>query len=112
MRDKLADAFMGCQRRFQLNNVYSGWSGMLSGMDRNAVRYETESVFAIVRNTQVRRVPLRSAPKTLSADDVKAMLRRYDFFDNIWHKNGDFENDFVYHGDGTVTDRATGLTWQ
>ena len=55
---------------------------------------------------------LRSKPKTLSNDDVKAMLAKYSFFDSDWNKSGNFKNDFTDNGDGTVTDRATGLMWQ
>jgi len=58
------------------------------------------------------RIHLRSQAKQLSDKDVKSMLEKYNFFDRTKNKNGAFANDFVDNGDGTVTDRATGLMWQ
>jgi hypothetical protein len=40
------------------------------------------------------------------------MLARYDFYDEDLNWRGSFTNDFVYNGDGTITDKATGLMWQ
>lgn len=57
-------------------------------------------------------VHLRSQAKQLSDKDVKSMLAKHGFFDRTWNKTGAFANDFVDNGDGTVTDRATGLMWQ
>ena len=59
-----------------------------------------------------RRVQLCSEPKTLSEDDITAMIMKYGFSDVARNKSGEFRNDFVNNGDGTVTDRATGLMWQ
>lgn len=55
---------------------------------------------------------LRSSPTAMLEDDVKAMLKQHGFFDANWSKISDFENDYMDNGDGTVTDRATGLVWQ
>ncbi|MDM8543876.1 DUF1566 domain-containing protein [Desulfococcaceae bacterium HSG9] len=57
-------------------------------------------------------VRLRSSPATLSDEDVKNMLKKHNFFDNNRNKSGDFKNDFKDNGNGTVTDRKTGLMWQ
>ncbi len=57
-------------------------------------------------------IHLRSQAKQLSDKDVKSMLAKHGFFDRTWNKTGAFANDFVDNGDGTVTDRATGLMWQ
>ncbi|UCD89981.1 MAG: DUF1566 domain-containing protein [Desulfobacterales bacterium] len=57
-------------------------------------------------------VNLRSQPKQLFDNDVKSMLIQFKFFDRTKNPNGDFVNDFVDNGNGTVTDRATGLMWQ
>ena len=55
---------------------------------------------------------LRKEPKKmLSEKVVKTMLKKHDFFDRLWNPDGSFDNDFVDNGDGTVTDRATGLMW-
>ena len=57
-------------------------------------------------------VNLRSQPKQLSDNDVKSMLIKYNFFDRTKNPGGAFVNDFVGNGNGTVSDRATGLMWQ
>jgi len=57
-------------------------------------------------------VPLRAEPRDLDVAAVKAMLRERGFFDKQWNPNGRFDNDLLDNGDGTVTDRATGLMWQ
>ncbi len=54
---------------------------------------------------------LRSEPKTLSEDDVKAMLAKHNFFASNWNKSGSFRNDFKDNGD-TITDSVTGLMWE
>jgi hypothetical protein len=59
------------------------------------------------------KLPLRKEPKKMLGEDaVRTMLKNYNFFDSVWNWNGSFANDFVDNGDGTVTDRATGLMWQ
>lgn len=40
------------------------------------------------------------------------MLKKHNFFDKDWNKSGDFKNDFKDNGNGTITDRKTGLMWQ
>jgi hypothetical protein len=56
---------------------------------------------------------LRKEPKKmLSEEAVKAMIRKHNFYERRWNPDGFFNNDFVDNGDGTVTDRATGLMWQ
>jgi len=57
-------------------------------------------------------VILRSQAKQLSDKDVMVMLKKYNFFDRTKNKAGAFANDFADNGDGTVTDRVTGLMWQ
>ena len=57
-------------------------------------------------------VRLRSEPMQLSADDVKSMLVKHNFFDRTKNNNGTFSNDLVDNGDGTITDRITELMWQ
>lgn len=57
-------------------------------------------------------VSLRNQATQILDKDVKAMLAKYNFFDRTKHPGGAFVNDFVDNGNGTVTDRATGLMWQ
>ncbi len=40
------------------------------------------------------------------------MLKKHNFYDSDWNKSGDFKNDFKDNGNGTVSDRKTGLMWQ
>jgi hypothetical protein len=44
--------------------------------------------------------------------DIERTIGKYNFF--IKHKNesGYFQNDFLDNGNGTVTDRVTGLMWE
>ncbi|HLC16414.1 MAG TPA: DUF1566 domain-containing protein [Thermodesulfovibrionia bacterium] len=59
---------------------------------------------------------LRSTPKELSEDEVKAMLKTKGFYDRDWNKNGKgIENDYeikVINGDKVIVDRTTDLMWQ
>jgi hypothetical protein len=56
---------------------------------------------------------LRSQPDgNYSQPHYQALLRQYNFFDNTFNKYGSFQNDFVDNGNGTITDRSTGLMWQ
>jgi hypothetical protein len=58
------------------------------------------------------RVSLRTEPKKLLERDIRMMLARYGFYDADLNWRGSFTNDFVDNGNGTITDRATGLMWQ
>ncbi|MEJ2233656.1 MAG: DUF1566 domain-containing protein [Syntrophobacterales bacterium] len=59
------------------------------------------------------KLSLRKEPKkNLGEKAVRVMLKRHNFYDRWLNPNGSFDNDFVDNGDGTVTDRATGLMWQ
>jgi len=40
------------------------------------------------------------------------MLKERGFFDKQWNPEGRFANDWVDNGDGSLSDRATGLMWQ
>jgi len=55
---------------------------------------------------------LRNSPQKLNNKGIKTMVKNCNFFDKELNEKGDFPNDFVDNGDGTVTDRATGLMWE
>jgi len=55
---------------------------------------------------------LRHIPKELLGSDVKEMVEEYNFFVKDLNEEGNFSNDFVDNGDGTITDRSTELMWQ
>jgi len=59
-----------------------------------------------------RKTKLRCQSQDLSETDFKTMLSKNSFFDMKKNKSGDFKNDFVNNGNGTVTDKSTGLMWQ
>ncbi|MBW1614208.1 MAG: DUF1566 domain-containing protein [Deltaproteobacteria bacterium] len=65
------------------------------------------------------KIQLRSKPTFLSPDNVKRMLIKYNFYSKChkWSKGacnpkGNFQNDYVDNGNGTIIDRTTGLMWQ
>ncbi|KPA16267.1 hypothetical protein MHK_003526, partial [Candidatus Magnetomorum sp. HK-1] len=55
---------------------------------------------------------LRSKPKTLSYDEITAIIKKYNFSDTLINTSGNFENAYIDNHDGTVTDKKTGLMWQ
>jgi hypothetical protein len=57
---------------------------------------------------------LRDTPSSqkLNKKDIETVVKNYNFFDKELNEKGDFPNDFVDNGDGTITDRATGLMWE
>ncbi|MBN2355674.1 caspase family protein, partial [candidate division KSB1 bacterium] len=61
-------------------------------------------------------VTLRRAPRSLSRDEVIAMLKEYSFYDITKNKKGKgFSNEYEARnidGDKVVIDHATGLMWQ
>jgi len=61
-------------------------------------------------------IRLRSQPKSLSRDGLKAMLKEHGFFDASLNKNSrGFDNQFksqVISGDKVIMDQASGLMWQ
>ena len=81
--------------------------------ERERLEKERQKLASLPKTVTSTRVPLRSEPQErLREDYIKYMVKRYDFFENNWNINGSFDNDFADNGDGTVTDRATGLMWQ
>jgi hypothetical protein len=80
--------------------------------ERERLEKEKKKLAYIPKTLTSTKVSLRKESKTLRDDHVKEMLKKYRFFDSNWNKFGSFNNDFVDNGDGTVTDRATGLLWQ
>jgi hypothetical protein len=58
------------------------------------------------------KLSLRTEPKQLLERDIERILARYGFYDEDLNWRGHFINDFVDNGDGTITDKATGLMWE
>ena len=80
--------------------------------ERERLGKERQKLAYIPKTVKSARVSLRAEPQEVSENYVKYMFKRYNFFDSYWNTSGSFDNDFVDSGDGTVTDRATGLMWQ
>jgi hypothetical protein len=60
----------------------------------------------------VRELKLRDTPKEIGKNDLNKMIEEYNFYEKNLNGSGDFPNDLVDNGDGTITDRATGLMWE
>jgi hypothetical protein len=59
------------------------------------------------------RIKLRDkAENNFSDSDLQKMIKERNFFNSRSNPEGDFPNSFVDNGDGTVTDKVTGLMWQ
>jgi hypothetical protein len=57
-------------------------------------------------------IKLRDISAELLESDIKEMIKKHNFFVKDLNEKGDFPNDFVDNGDGTITDRVTGLMWE
>ncbi len=80
--------------------------------EKQLLEKEKQKLAYIPKTETSAKVSLRKESKILREDHVKQILKRYRFFDSHMNIFGSFENDLVDNGDGTVTDRATGLLWQ
>jgi len=58
------------------------------------------------------KVQLRSECRTLSWDELKAMPKKYNFYEKKINPGGHFENYFVDIDEYTFVDLVTGLMWQ
>jgi Protein of unknown function (DUF1566) len=59
------------------------------------------------------RIKLRDkAEKNFSDADLQKMIKERNFFNKKFNPEGNFPNDLVDNGNGTITDKVTGLVWQ
>lgn len=59
------------------------------------------------------RIKLRDrAEKNFNDQDLQNMIKERNFFNRQYNPGGSFPNAFVDNGDGTITDKVTGLMWQ
>jgi hypothetical protein len=65
-----------------------------------------------LKDGKIRKIKLRSTPMRVWESDIEKMIGKYNFFIKYKNELGYFQNDFVDNGDGTITDRATGLMWE
>jgi hypothetical protein len=74
---------------------------------------EKQKLAYIPKTVKSERVSLRKeAKKMLSDSYIKNMIRNYNFYERDMNPFGSLANDLVDNGDGTVTDKTTGLMWQ
>jgi hypothetical protein len=65
-----------------------------------------------VKDAKIPTIKLRSTPMRVWESDIEKMIGKYNFFIKYKNESGYFPNDFVDNGDGTISDRATGLMWE
>lgn len=73
-----------------------------------------EQKLAYIRESEsITAVSLRTEPRKISDSYLRTTLPKYGFYDaRLYPQGGSFENHFVDNGDGTITDRRTGLMWE
>ena len=83
------------------------------------IRKPVEGVALVSREEKRKAVQLRFKARNVSAEEMKSILTGFGFYSTCLNYNGefcnpsgDFENHFNDNGDGTVSDRATGLMWE
>jgi tetratricopeptide (TPR) repeat protein len=92
---------------------YSGRESAALRLERLKREKEKQKLAYIPKTETSAKLSLRKeSKKMLSEDAVMTMLENHDLFDSEWNPNGSFDNEFVDNGDGTVTDKTTGLMWQ
>ena len=65
-----------------------------------------------LRTGEIRKIKLRDTQEALTQKNIKKMIETHNFYVHKFNDEGDFPNDFVDNGDGTLTDRVTGLMWE
>jgi len=60
---------------------------------------------------EIKRIALRDIQEALTMKHITKMIEAHNFYARKMNETGDFPNDFVDNGDGTLTDRMTGLMW-
>ncbi len=60
---------------------------------------------------EIQKIKLRDTQKVLYGHEIKKMIKAHNFYVKKINEEGDFPNDFIDNGDGTITDRTTGLMW-
>jgi hypothetical protein len=82
---------------------------------RGPTSSEEQQVASLPKDVErpiVGELKLRDTPKGLGDYDLKRMIEKYNFYEKTLNESGDFPNDLVDNGDGSITDRATGLMWE
>ena len=83
--------------------------------DSERIKEESEvaAVAPEAKPEVIERIKLRDrAEKNFSDRDLQRMIWDRNFFNRQFNPAGNFPNAFVDNGDGTLTDKITGLMWQ
>jgi len=64
-----------------------------------------------VKNGEIQKIKLRDTQEVLYQHEIKNMIEAHNFYVKKINEEGDFPNDFIDNGDGTIRDRVTGLMW-
>jgi len=78
------------------------------GKKRNEYTKEAKEV----KNGEFPKIKLRDTQEALTQKNIKKMIDTHNFYVHKFNDEGDFPNGFVDNGDGTLTDRVTGLMWE
>ena len=62
--------------------------------------------------TKFQRIALRSVPTSLRDRDIKSMIEKFNFPVQPSNRKGQFPREYMDNGDGTITDKITGLVWE
>ncbi len=90
------------------------------GADISAKNHDGMTAIMIARQkgyeeiAELLEINLRSSYRDLTYDQVKALLKKYNFFDQHRNKTGDLSNYYelkIIRGDEVVKEHATGLMW-
>jgi uncharacterized protein DUF1566/caspase domain-containing protein len=81
--------------------------------NKTIIKRDTESAYSVALIPPKKKlITLREKPAKIDSHDVESILFKYNFFETHKNASGNFKNQFIDNGNGTVTDRSTGLTWQ
>ena len=117
---------------FKYANIGTSWGPLLAGtqiteggdkieidaMDKVRVylRRPKERVAAVPAGPKpevTERIKLRDkAEKNFSDSDLQKMVKQRNFFHSKSNPEGNFPNDLMDNGNGTITDKVTSLMWQ
>jgi len=84
-----------------------------SNVKRLKIKKDKPKLANIPKTATIPKISLRKTPKPIEYENrIRSMLAKYGFFDKSLKPKGSFNNDFIDHNNGTITDKSTGLMWQ
>jgi len=111
-----SDSIRPINLRRASKDVPPGDTGAVGSQALQEGKSTQESVAAIPAETKpevIERIKLRAKAELNFGDqDLQKMIKERNFFNRQYNLGGNFPNAFVDNGDGTVTDKVTGLMWQ